>query len=75
MKKNTYSFNRLCLKKSLVVTDTTMLAIKGVFLRPFPKLFDLKSLERIVCVPEDKTDHILHSCLSSDVALILITKN
>ena len=75
MKKNISYFNRLSVKKTIVIADTTMLAIKGVFLKPFPKFIDVNSLEDIVCEPEDKTDNILHSCLSSDISLILITNN
>ncbi len=75
MKKNMYYFNRLRIQKTIVIADTTKLAIKGAFLRPFPEFMDIKSIENIVCTPEDKTDNILHSCLSSNISLILITKN
>lgn len=75
MKRNIYSFNRLSIKKTIVIADTTMLAIKGVFLKPFPKNMDIKSIEKIVCTPEDKTDNILQSCLCSNISLILLTKN
>ena len=75
MKKDIFYFNPLSLKKSLVIADTTMLAMRGASLKPFPKFIDTDTMEQIVWEPGDKTDNILQSCLSHNVALILITNN
>lgn len=75
MKKDIYYFNPVSVNNSLVIVDTTMLIKKGSSLKPFPKSIDTGTMEQIVCEPGDRTDNILHSCLSSNVALILITNN
>jgi hypothetical protein len=75
MKKDTFYFNPINLKKSLVIADTTKLAMRGAFLKPFPKFIDSDTIEQIVWEPGDKTDNILQACLRNGVALILITNN
>jgi hypothetical protein len=75
MNKNIFYYNPLSDKKSFVIADTTMLAVKGAYLKPFPKFIDIDTMEQIVCEPRDRTDYILQSCLSSNIALILITTN
>ncbi len=75
MKKNIYYFNRLIVRKSIIISESSTLGNKGVFLKPFPMFTDGDIIRQMVCEPWDRTGNRLKSCIRSGVSLILVTGN